>query len=1361
MRVLFHDFETRSTLDLGEVGAWKYARSPCTDVWCCAYAVDDKPIQLWLPGDPVPPELIEAANNPEWITSAFGDHFERLITRHLMVPRYGWPLIPLERRRCTQAAALALALPAKLKSVADALELEQQKDERGHRVMMQMAKPRRPRQDEDPNGVYWFDDPERREQLHVYCKQDVATERALYHRIEGLIPEEQALWALDAVINNRGIHIDGKLLDAAITISEAAERAINTELQTITEGALDTIHQTARLMTWLARQGCVVTDVQKTTLQRALTRKDIAPAARRVLELRLDGAHAAAAKLLTMRAWRNGDGRARGCFRFHGASTGRWTSFGIQLQNFKRPLVEDMGAAIEAVSTGSLEHLRQCYPQPMSVVGDITRALISAAPGHRLIAADFSGIESRLTAWISGQQDKLDRWTKFDRTSDPHDEPYYVLGRTLGIAPERARTIGKTADLAFGYMGGVGAWKKLAPDDDTSADAEIKQRQKAWQRAHPNTVKFWGRLNRAAIQAVRKPNTVMTCGRVAFECDGMFLRMRLPSGRKLAYPFPQLRADDRGNLAVVFMDNAGGKWTECRRGHGAYGGTWIENAVQAVARDLFAAAMPRLEAAGYRIVLHVHDEIVAEVPNDFGSAEEFLQILTTAPAWAEGLPIAAKVREGPRFCKITKPQPQPATELDESKTAVSAPAVDTHQNEPSRPAEPVMTNATPGPEIPQSNPQDVPPWVEALASGPQPEQQINGGNTMERVDPTRGGNGDARGLPHVNGAPPTSPTAVPPGIGASSRHGGNGAQWPMRTDGSKAEAERNTYAEEHAGKPFNDAFLLRQGYRLAHVFDYTLADGTLLYWQNRYELKSGITPTKEKPRKRFLPHRIVNGKDVFGAGDRLVPYNWPAIMRAGPGSTVFVVEGELKAKILIDPGLLATTVLSHKWTPESVAALTGDHVMILADHDQDGEKLAAAAQKKLAPLAASTRIVPAAHLWKHLPGQPEPKPHNDVWNWVVEHKGDPAKLLDICREIPAEGDITAPFPFIDMSNWDAEPVPEQEWIVFGRIPRRQSVIFSGEGGAGKSIILLNLSAVAPINREWLGVIPEQGPSFFIDCEDDENVMHYRLAAIAQHYNVSFTDLIRNGLHLTSLVGQDTVMATVSRSGIVEPTPLYQRLLQAAGDIKPVIIGIAASANVFAGDENNRTQVQQFINLTTRLAIVANGTVVLITHPSNTGITSGTGLSGSTQWHNAVRARFYLKGVKAEPGEQPDTDLREIEFKKNQYGAMPENIPLCWQDGMFLPIDGVTFDRAEQEARADEVFLELLKRFTAENRHVSCSLGSTYAPALFTKEEVAKKAHLSSAQLAGAMRRLFETSKIHNEPHGKASRPRYHLAIKQP
>jgi 5S rRNA maturation endonuclease (ribonuclease M5) len=166
-------------------------------------------------------------------------------------------------------------------------------------------------------------------------------------------------------------------------------------------------------------------------------------------------------------------------------------------------------------------------------------------------------------------------------------------------------------------------------------------------------------VDRAAIKAIQNPNTVIQCKKIAFECNGTFLFMRLPSGRKIAYPFPRLKTNSRANCVVLFMDNDKGKWVECRHGQGAYGGTWIENAVQAIARDLFAAAMPRLEAAGYPITLHVHDEICAEVPEDFGSPEQFLQILTTPPSWADGLPIAAKVRVGERFCKITKPKAMP------------------------------------------------------------------------------------------------------------------------------------------------------------------------------------------------------------------------------------------------------------------------------------------------------------------------------------------------------------------------------------------------------------------------------------------------------------------------------------------------------------------------------------------------------------------------------------------------------------------------------------------------------------------------------------------------------------------------------
>src|SRR5262249_32126624 len=173
MPVLYRDYETRSTLELGDVGAHVYAAHASTDPWCCAYAVDGSDVQLWTPGMPVPPEFIEAAQNSEWLVSAFNDQFERLIEQHIMGPRYGWPIIPIEQHRCTQAAALALALPVKLGEAALALGLEYQKDEAGRRLMLQMSRPRKPRAGEDPNGVHWHDEPERIRRLCEYCKQDV------------------------------------------------------------------------------------------------------------------------------------------------------------------------------------------------------------------------------------------------------------------------------------------------------------------------------------------------------------------------------------------------------------------------------------------------------------------------------------------------------------------------------------------------------------------------------------------------------------------------------------------------------------------------------------------------------------------------------------------------------------------------------------------------------------------------------------------------------------------------------------------------------------------------------------------------------------------------------------------------------------------------------------------------------------------------------------------------------------------------------------------------------------------------------------------------------------------------------------
>ena len=351
-------------------------------------------------------------------------------------------------------------------------------------------------------------------------------------------------------------------------------------------------------------------------------------------------------------------------------------------------------------------------------------------------------------------------------------------------------------------------------------------------------------------------------------------------------------------------------------------------------------------------------------------------------------------------------------------------------------------------------------------------------------------------------------------------------------------------------------------------------------------------------------------------------------------------------------------------------------------------------------------------------------------------------------------------PFLDMSRWDADRPPLRQWALHERIPLMQAALFSGEGGGGKSNSWLQECYAHTIGHDWLGMLPEPGGAWFVECEDDEKELHRRARCIADYYQTPISEAIKGGLRLISFAGHDAVLATASKSGKIEPTPLYKALLEEAGDVKPKMIGISSSANVFAGSENDRSQVQQFVGMLTRIAIVANGAVNLISHPSLTGINSDTGLSGTTQWHNAVRARFYMRSVNPERGEQPDSDLRELVFKKNNYGPIAHSIVLRYQRGLFLPVPGVSsLNRAASEQIADGVFLDLLKRFTKANRNVSDRVGPGYAPAQFAREDEAKRAALNSKSLEAAMRRLFKVEKIENEPYGRPSRLHYRIAVK--
>jgi RecA-family ATPase len=361
------------------------------------------------------------------------------------------------------------------------------------------------------------------------------------------------------------------------------------------------------------------------------------------------------------------------------------------------------------------------------------------------------------------------------------------------------------------------------------------------------------------------------------------------------------------------------------------------------------------------------------------------------------------------------------------------------------------------------------------------------------------------------------------------------------------------------------------------------------------------------------------------------------------------------------------------------------------------------------------------------------------------------------------GKPVPPLRWLDMSNWDNEPVPQRRWAILDRVPANQAGLFSGEGGTGKSIIELMKNVAHVTGRDWLGAMPEPGPAIYLGAEDDKIELHIRLANIAQHYGVTFRELIEGGLYILPKLREDATLCAPGKHGKIETTALYNQIYEAAGDIKPKNISIDTLSRAFAGNEIDRAQVYQFACHMQALALVTDGgSVTVLSHPSMAGIASGSGLSGSTGWQGAFRFHQYLKSMKPAEGDERDNNIRELQFKKNQYGPLGESLVLRYQRGLFLPEAGVSdLDKLAREAKVDEMFLTLLKQFTAQGRNVShLESAHTYAPRAFAKEADAKKGGVRQVEMENALRRLFDANKVHVETYGKPSRLFSKLAIKE-
>ncbi len=643
MRELFLDFETRSRLDLRRVGAHRYAEDPSTEVMMAAYALSDGPVLAWAPdavsaGTPIlhirparrPVGALVRLIDSETVVVAHNAEFERLMLRH----KFGLDLPP-SRFRCTAAQAARAGLPRGLEAAAEALGLASWDKRHKDRVIRKLSQPRR------STGKWWErgDAEEEWEELEADCLRDAETCRGLYRLLPQLGDREQALWELTVRMNDRGVLVDLDSVRRAAPLAEEEQARAAREFEELV-GAPPASPRARRLLG--------VESLDKMHVRRYLRDAELDPRLRRALELRKRWARSSLAKLGALLERASADGRLRGQLVYCGAErTARWSSRGVQWHNMPKGLGEGTDLAFRALAAGAL---RAAYEDPLLTLSDMLKGF---AVGPFLIG-DFGQIEARDLAWQAGQADLL---KAFRAGADPYlDVASAIYGRPITrddydeVVHTPRRQLGKMAVLGCGYgLGPDGLRRNAEKQYDLDLSPELAERVvRTYRRMYPRVPEFWRLLERGFAAAVARRAGRLRVGpvHVGTEERGghLWAFVELPSGRRMWYFEPMLGLDD---TASYFGRNRwkGGKWERVR----TYGGMLAENVVQATSRDVLAEALLRLDAAGFPLVLQVHDEAVAEGPPE--RLEEFRRVMLVQPEWAEGLPLSVEVVAAGRYRK--------------------------------------------------------------------------------------------------------------------------------------------------------------------------------------------------------------------------------------------------------------------------------------------------------------------------------------------------------------------------------------------------------------------------------------------------------------------------------------------------------------------------------------------------------------------------------------------------------------------------------------------------------------------------------------------------------------------------------------
>ena len=651
-RVMGVDIETYSSVDLLKSGVYRYVEAPDFDILLIGYKFDDEDEvrQIDTTADPRETwnEFLDALFDPDIIKTAFNANFERTC-----LAKWTGSAMPPDEWRCTMIKALTLGLPGSLASVGMALGLPEDKlkDPQGKALIQYFSKPCKPTR---ANGQRCRNlpahDPEKWALYRSYNRQDVVTEQEILKRLSiyKTTEDEQKLWSLDQDMNDHGVKLDRKLIRNIVDYDTHHREELQDEARQIT--GLSNPNSPAQLKDWLETEGIHQTSLSKDTIE-AMLKGDIPAEVRRVLEIRQALGKTSVSKYSTMLEAICDDDRLRGILQFYGANrSGRWAGRLVQTHNLARNTLPDLALARELVRDGDFDTLETLFGEPAFVFSELVRTAFIPSDGCRFVVSDFSAIEARVISWIAGEEWRLQTFRDGgDIYCATASQMYHVPVVKHGINGE-LRQKGKVAELACGYQGGVGAMKAM-DRDGAIPEEELQGIVDAWRAANPTIPKLWRTCEMAAKTAIKEHRTVRIRHGIAFSYVNGNLFVKLPGGRKLCYWGTRLRQDDMtGRESIVYMgvNQTTKQWQETE----TYGGKLVENIVQATARDCLAVAMTRVAALGYKIVMHVHDEMIVDVPiSDKDALATINKCMADPIDWAPGLPLKGDGYETPFYMK--------------------------------------------------------------------------------------------------------------------------------------------------------------------------------------------------------------------------------------------------------------------------------------------------------------------------------------------------------------------------------------------------------------------------------------------------------------------------------------------------------------------------------------------------------------------------------------------------------------------------------------------------------------------------------------------------------------------------------------